>query len=591
MNKKAIIFLILFILSFFVSLFLNFDSVKIPYFNGLYKDIQTDIIFKKTPPKVFYDNEELLNYLKIDTNHYLYKLNKYREIKKISFDNYENIEKLIIYEDNKANFISDIQKEIDVNNNKTLMDKLSISLLSFFYNPWFYIISYIFLFLFLYNFKFKYKTKAILCFLLLFSLILRLTQINSIPFWDDEIYVLAHTNNFLETLKDPGNPPLYFIFFKIYRTIVQNPEFYRFSSVILGVLFNYCFYVYLKSFIGFKKALIALFIVSVNIVLIYYSQELRSYMLLMLLALLNSYLLFKFKNKTKFYYLFSSLALLYTHFYGAFLVLYNFFFGISVFAINKNRLKNFLLINLFVLILYIPLLIYKKQSIETLFNSWINYPVLKDYLLIIQTFFGSVLVMLLFLAMLFVLYKKAKIKNKLFIKYNLFSLPFVIILALIVTYLIKPIFFYKYFYVVFAQILALMVYIVTFEYKNKYKILFSFFFAIVFMIGLRVNHQNLFCNHNIYFDFIKNEINKNERNYIFASDTIKGYKEFESLGFEIKYIPINEGINTFKIEEYNIKKPCNVYLSNLYLDEKSLDSAKNIELYKSPLGVFLKIKF
>ena len=587
MNKKALIFLILTILSFFVSLFLNFHKINIPYLGGLYKEVQVDIIFKHNSPKIFYENEEIKNYLKIDENHYLYKSNELNLIQKIKFENIENIKKAMIFNGNETIFINNIQEEIKLNNNKNLFDKACIALLSYFYNPQFYLLSYVFLFLFLSNFQFNYKKTKITALSILFlSFLLRMAQLNNIPFWDDEIYILTHTNKWLEAFQDPGNPPLYFILFKLYRSIFQNSDFYRFFAVIIGCLFNICFYFYIKMFLGKKPAIIGLFLISINIILIYFSQEIRCYMLLMLLAILNSYFLFKFNNKNKFKYLISVVALLYTHFYGAFFVLYNFVFGLSIF--KNKKLKSFISLNIVSFLCYLPLLIYKKASITSVFNTWLKIPTLDTYNSLTETLFGSFCGFVLFSIILVVLHFHCSKNQRLYIKYNYFAIIFVFLCAIVVTYLIKPIFFAKYFYIVFPNVLALIVLIYSFFAKRKIGLVLIFF--LFFLFNFKISYQNLFCNHNLYIDFICNDIDKTKTNYVFLTDTVSGYKKFELKDTKLKYLPVNYGIDVLNIEKYDIKKPSVVYALNLYLDFKTLSIAKNIELYKTPLGVFCKIE-
>lgn len=588
MNKKALIFFILTILSFFISLFLNIDKINIPHFGTLHQEIQADVIFKNENFKIFFENDEIKNYTKIDKNHYLYKSDKFNLIKKIKIQNPKNIQKMMIFVGRETFFVDNIQNEIKINNDKNIFDKISISLLSYFYNPQFYLCSYVFLFLFLCNFKFNFKkTKIALLTLLFISFLLRLAQLNDIPFWDDEIYIITHTNKWLETLIDPGNPPLYFILFKIYRTFVQNFDFFRFSSVILGVLFNFCFYIYLKRIFNKKTAFIGLILATINIILIYFSQEIRCYMLLMLLAILNSYFLFKFNNKTKFYYLVSSLALLYTHFYGVFYVFYNFIFGLSIFK-NKNKIKNFILINISAFLIYLPLLIYKKTSLITSFNSWIKPPNLNACISFLDTLFGNVFSFILFLIILFIIYFCVSKKNRLFIRYNYFAILSVFLFAFIFSYLIKPIFLPKYFYIVFPNVLALIAFIYSF--LSKKKITICLIFLLFFLFNFKLNNQNLYCNHNIFINFIRHDIDKTKTNFVFLSDTIKGYKDFEIKEAKMQYMPVNQGIDVLNIEKYNIPKNSIIYALNFYLDEKILNAAKKIDLYKTPLGVFCKIE-
>jgi len=592
MNKKALICLILFTLSFFISLFLNFNKIKNPYFGSMYREIRLDIIFEKEPPKVFYDNRQIKNYIKVDKNHYLFLPHRFDKVEKIHLTNISNIKKLMIYVDKKVQFVDEIKEEIKIENNKTFYNKAIISFLSLFYSPQYYILSYIFLFLFLYNFQFKNKNrKAIVFGLFLISILTRLAQIKELPFWDDEIYVLVHTAPYakwIETFQDPGNPPLYFIFFKIWRNIFQNPDYYRVSSVIFGVLFNICFYLYLKLTTTKKTALVGLAICSVNLILIYFSQELRCYMLLTLLAIINSYFLFKFKNKTKWHYLISMILILYTHFYAAFYVFYNFICGLIFFFKNKAKLKPFILMNIIAFLSYIPLLIYKKTSITSEFNSWIEPPVLNSYFQVDAVLFGNLWATAFFVIALILLHKKSNKKGKLFIKYNFFAIISILFMAAMFSYLIKPIFTAKYFQIVFPCCIALVAYIISYPYKIK--VLRILIIAIIFLFNFRLDYRSDFCNHNIYLAFAKKDVDKTKNNYVFATDTVEGYKDFVVDGANMKYVLVNRGFQTLDVKKYGIEKPAVIYALNLYLSDDTLKNAKNIELYKSPLGLFCKVE-
>ena len=595
MNKKTLIFLILFVISFFISLFFNVSKINIPYLNGIFKEVQTDVTFKNKAPAVFYENEQTRNYIKIDKHHYLFKPNGLKHVENIFLTDTKNIEKIVIYNGNEPIFIDKIQIPIKIDNNKKILDKISIAFLSFFYNPFLYIIPYIFLILFLYNSTFKYKTKWFLITFLMLGFLLRLSQINDIPFWDDEIYILVHTSKqakLIDLFNDPGNPPLYFVLFKIYRTIVQNPEFFRYFSVFLGIIFNYCFYIYIKSFLGKKKALFGLFLVSINIILIYFSQEIRCYMLLMLLAVLNSFYLFKFNKKYKIHYFLSSTLILYTHFYGTFFVLYNFIFGNILFFKKRKKLINFLTINLISFLSFLPLLFYKKQNLTNSFNSWMKEPQTMDFIIAAQVFAGKITFCIIFFVVCFLIYKRLKRKSeKLFFKYNFFAIISIFIFATIFSYLIKPIFCYRYFYVVFPCYLALVVMFTTYNYKTKLKTILQIALFLLLTTNSKVNYQNLFCNHNLYLDFIKHDLDKAKNNYIFMSDTVINYQNFEIKNQNFIYLPVNQGIEALDIEKYKIKNPAIVYVPNLYLTENVIKKAKKIELYKTPLGIFCKILY
>ncbi len=595
MNRKSAVFLILFLISFFVSLFVFKDKINVPYFNGLNKKICYDIFYEDENALIYKPNSSFI-VTKIDKNHYYFEQNDFSLKKSLNFspDEIKNIKKLTIYNGIEPIFVKNLKTNYELDNSKPLFDRISIIFLSFFYNFQFYLISYIFLLLFLNSLNLKeIKIKKPILFFIGLSLFLRIAQINSIPFWDDEIYVLsatASTSPISALFEDFGNPPLYFIFFKIYSSIVSNPEFYRYSSVILGLVLNVLIYIYLKSNFGKKQALLGLFISSINIILIYYSQELRSYILLMLLNVLCAICLFKYRAKNVFGYFFSSLALIMTHYYGAFIVFYNFIVGLILFFKNKTKLKPFIISN-FVLFIFLAILIYfKLQGITTNFNSWLSEAKIEDFILTIKIF-CPILFFAIFVGLISYLYSKtSKNMQKLVISYNFCLILSVVLMAFVFSNLIKPIFYYKYFYSVFPNFLILCAIIIAFNYKTKFKIILQTILFIGFLTMQRVNYQNLYCNHNLYLDFIKNDIDLNKTNYVFMTDTVEKYQKFQVKGAKMVYLPVNIGINEINLAKFE-DKPFVAYVLNLYLNNDTIKKANYIELYKTPLGVFTKAEF
>ena len=165
----------------------------------------------------------------------------------------------------KIDFNSDISYSIDIpiNNNKTFIQKLGVYFESIFYNPILYLIFYILMLI--YFIKFKPEINLNIYIILLVALFLRLSHINFIPLWNDELYTLTHISNmgemnFINTFKDPGNPPLFFILSNIWlhffnKSIIEI----RLLPCILGVILTYSIYFILKNY-NKKIALTASFI-------------------------------------------------------------------------------------------------------------------------------------------------------------------------------------------------------------------------------------------------------------------------------------------------------------------------------------------
>ena len=59
MNKTKILSLLFFtafVISLVYTFFIKFDEISVPYFKGIRKSVQTDVIYKTEPTKVLYDD-------------------------------------------------------------------------------------------------------------------------------------------------------------------------------------------------------------------------------------------------------------------------------------------------------------------------------------------------------------------------------------------------------------------------------------------------------------------------------------------------------------------------------------------------------
>jgi hypothetical protein len=312
--------------------------------------------------------------------------------------------------------------------------------------------------------------------------------------------------------------------------------------------------------------------------LIYLSQEIRCYMLLMLFSVLTSLFLFKQNKK---WYLIASICLLYTHFYGAFYYLYNFLFSVFYF---KKRRKDYVAVNIIAGLSFLPCILFKLNSITSDFNSWIKPPQITDIINAINMFSGHIIIFLIFVIYTIFVFKNSSKRKKLFISYNFGAIAAVFIFAIIFSYLVKPVFLYRYFYIVYPSYLVLCAVLAK-------DIKLNILIFLLFVSFGRLNQQNLYCNHNLYLDFVKNNLDKSKTNYVFMTDTVKGYKEFLFDGAQTVYVRINTGINSINPSDWKIKKPCVCYILNLYLDDKVYSEIKNLELYKTSLGVFTRIEY
>ncbi|MFH1601801.1 MAG: glycosyltransferase family 39 protein [Candidatus Shapirobacteria bacterium] len=186
---------------------------------------------------------------------------------------------------------------------------------------------------------------------LIFGLILRLISLNQ-SFWLDEAVQVWASSSFslskLLTQYMPGdfNPPLYHLALKGWIQILGNSEDQiRLLSVIFGIASLNIFYQILLE-LKLKKAwLPAMLLLATSPLHIYYSQEVRMYILAglgFLLSLWRFLVFFRRKSlKNSIFLSLSFLVMAFSHFLALFTLPVFFFWGIG--QERKNKKKNWVL--------------------------------------------------------------------------------------------------------------------------------------------------------------------------------------------------------------------------------------------------------
>jgi uncharacterized membrane protein len=170
------------------------------------------------------------------------------------------------------------------------------------------------------------KVITILLSILVGSLGLRLYHLNFQSLWLDELYSIVSTDprnsigSIIEYCKI-DQPPLFFLYLhSVFKLTVYNEIVGRFASALIGLLGVLAVYFLGKECQGERVGLFASFLAGINYFHIYYSQEVRFYGMAFLFTAL-SYLFFirAFKNVKAidfFWYSFSTICLIYTHYFG-----------------------------------------------------------------------------------------------------------------------------------------------------------------------------------------------------------------------------------------------------------------------------------
>jgi mannosyltransferase len=213
---------------------------------------------------------------------------------------------------------------------------------------------------------------------------LRLIHLQHKSFSPDEAFsvIFAQTvwANFRHWLvSSEANMALYYLLLRIWIHISDTPFFVRVLSVVPGVATIPAIYFAGKTLFSRRAGIISAALLAVNIFHILYSQEARGYSLLVLLVTCSS--LFFARNvkspswTNTVWYILTSVAALYTHFFAALVIMTQF---VSWTLLpqrfrNANQLRNLLAIA----ILGSPLMFFLVFSTGTQLG-WVHPPASKD---------------------------------------------------------------------------------------------------------------------------------------------------------------------------------------------------------------------
>ena len=261
------------------------------------------------------------------------------------------------------------------------------------------------------------RDNYIVLFIFAAGLALRIYNIGSESIWYDEAVSVAVANlGFVEHLRwitevDDNNPPLYYTILHLWVSIFGDSETsVRMPSAIFGSLSILVIYALGKLLFDKKTGLVAASILSVSIFNIMFSQEARAYSLMAFLALLSFYFLVWMtvsgKRAYAAAYVVSSVCLLYSHYYGIFVLLGQniWFFTMLVFKRRAGALglSKWLFLQVAVALLFLPcsyLLFRNTAAIQKGF--WISEPGFGDILGYFRLYAGTYF--LLWLSLFFIL--------------------------------------------------------------------------------------------------------------------------------------------------------------------------------------------
>lgn len=266
------------------------------------------------------------------------------------------------------------------------------------------------------NYKNNRNELALLAILLL-GLFLRIYDLSTESIWFDEggsvMYAELNIFQLLETVASKDcTPPLYYVILHYWVGMFGESEFFvKLLSVIIGLSSIYILYKVGTLLFNKNVGLLSSLILAISSFHIYYSQEARSYGLMVLLTLLSFYFLIKILKKRKLAvsigYIITSILLMYTHVYGLFIIIAQNIFLLTLFLFSHKTLelnfRKWILIQCVLVIAYAPWIFFGllKQITFVQNYHWHAAPKVMHIINSFYTYSGSRSLLMVFLALSF----------------------------------------------------------------------------------------------------------------------------------------------------------------------------------------------
>lgn len=202
--------------------------------------------------------------------------------------------------------------------------------------------------------KYLYYIFLIIVFL---GILLRIINLNYNSFWIDELFSINtakmdSVSGILDDCRNDVHPPLYQLLLHYYIKFAGDSETAaRLLSAVFGILSAAGFFLLANLLFNSKKAVAMMLMFTVAYFPVYYSQEVRSYSLLLLLTIITNYFFLKafiFPDKSesglkKFMipvaFSLSGILLMLTHYYGITIFIFNFAF-LFLYDIIKYSIRD-----------------------------------------------------------------------------------------------------------------------------------------------------------------------------------------------------------------------------------------------------------
>ncbi len=320
--------------------------------------------------------------------------------------------------------------------------------------------------------KTKFTNRLEVCFLIVFcvNFIFKIIDLGYSSFWYDEIISVQSASLDFGHIKHVSewdkNPPFYYYCLSVWIKLLNDSEFtVRLLSVIFSSLAAGTLFLLANNYFNKTTAVISSLLFLSSNILFYYSHEARAYSLVLLLALISTYLYFSFKEnstlKTILLLGLINFLLIYTHYIAGLVLFFQtllifFFFDkkwilkylISVFLVLGLTILRFTKKQLFLIIDFNSSgsVFWLKKADFNYFKECLSEFLFNDYMAVIFLFvilsviilliikkegdfkFHIIYALLLSVGSIMILYFLGKITPIFLDRYLIFTLPFLFIL-------------------------------------------------------------------------------------------------------------------------------------------------------------------
>ncbi len=301
---------------------------------------------------------------------------------------------------------------------------------------------------------------------------LRLYNLDKESLWRDEGGSVTAANlkptkiiKHMMVTKDK-HPPLYYLLLHYWIRLFGISEFsIRFLSLIFGILTIFMLYKVADLLFDKGTGILSALLLTLSVFHIKYSQEARMYTMLSFFSALSIYFFIKLLRNKKpanlICYILTTIILMYTHYYGFFIIaaqnIYIITLPILTKQASKLKLKNWIFLQIILLVLFMPQIkMLINQSYQAYGEFWVPIPSLSSIKNLFLQYSDSKSKLLLFLSIFTIsaiTYLKINNKNKVC---NFFSIEATkiyllslwllvpIITPLLISLVFKPIFWARY---------------------------------------------------------------------------------------------------------------------------------------------------